>query len=58
MEILKVDMTFSVTKFLSTTAGLAIDNGLIKNVGDTVKSMCGMVHLMEITILKLLGIIY
>jgi len=32
-DINRVDMTFSVTKsFLSTTAGLAIDNGLIKNV--------------------------
>jgi CubicO group peptidase (beta-lactamase class C family) len=34
-EVDRVDMTFSVTKsFLSTTAGLAIDNGLIKNVND------------------------
>jgi CubicO group peptidase (beta-lactamase class C family) len=37
-DINRVDMTFSVTKsFLSTTAGLATDNGLIKSVSDTVK---------------------
>jgi CubicO group peptidase (beta-lactamase class C family) len=37
-DINRVDMTFSVTKsFLSTTAGLAIDNGLIKSVTDSVK---------------------
>ncbi|OGS72837.1 MAG: serine hydrolase [Flavobacteria bacterium RIFCSPLOWO2_12_FULL_35_11] len=37
-DIQRVDMTFSVTKsFLSTTAGLAIDNGLIKSVTDSVK---------------------
>lgn len=37
-DIHRVDMTFSVTKsFLSTTAGLAIDNGLIKSVTDGVK---------------------
>jgi CubicO group peptidase (beta-lactamase class C family) len=36
-DITRVDMTFSATKsFLSTTAGLAIDNGLIKNVSDKV----------------------
>jgi hypothetical protein len=36
-DIFRVDMTFSATKsFLSTTAGLAIDNGLIKNVSDKV----------------------
>lgn len=36
-DIGRVDMTFSVTKsFLSTTAGLAIDEGLIKNVTDKV----------------------
>tara|TARA_R110002124_G_scaffold91569_4_gene233069 strand:- start:684 stop:1826 length:1143 start_codon:yes stop_codon:yes gene_type:complete len=36
-DINRVDMTFSVTKsFLSTTAGLAIDNGLIKYVSDPV----------------------
>jgi len=36
-DISRVDMTFSVTKsFLSTTAGLAIDKGLIKNVSDKV----------------------
>lgn len=36
-DINRVDMTFSATKsFLSTTAGLAIDNGLIKNVTDNV----------------------
>ena len=34
-DINRVDMTFSVTKsYLSTVAGLAIDNGLIKNVND------------------------
>lgn len=38
-DVNRVDMTFSVTKsFLSTTAGLAIDSGLIKSVNDTVKS--------------------
>jgi len=38
-DIHRVDMTFSVTKsFLSTTAGLAIDDGLIKSVTDSVKS--------------------
>ena len=36
-DIRRVDMTFSVTKsFLSTTAGLAIDEGVIKNVNDKV----------------------
>ena len=36
-DITRVDMTFSVTKsFLSTMAGLAIDNGLIRNVSDKV----------------------
>lgn len=36
-DINRVDMTFSVTKsFLSTTAGLAIDEGLIKTVNDKV----------------------
>jgi CubicO group peptidase (beta-lactamase class C family) len=36
-DITRVDMTFSATKsFLSTTAGLAIDNGLIKNVSEKV----------------------
>jgi len=36
-DIYRVDMTFSATKsFLTTTAGLAIDNGLIKNVSDKV----------------------
>ncbi len=38
-DINRVDMTFSVTKsFLSTTAGLAVDNGLIKSVTDSVKN--------------------
>ena len=38
-DVDRVDMTFSVTKsFLSTTAGLAIDNGLIKSVTDSVKN--------------------
>ncbi len=36
-DIHRVDMTFSVTKsYLSTIAGLAIDQGLIKNVHDKV----------------------
>lgn len=36
-DISRVDMTFSATKsFLSTIAGLAIDDGLIKNVHDYV----------------------
>lgn len=38
-DVHRVDMTFSVTKsFLSTTTGLAIDNGLIKSVNDSVKN--------------------
>lgn len=37
-DIDRVDMTFSVTKsFLSTTAGLAIDKGLIYHVSDLLK---------------------
>jgi CubicO group peptidase (beta-lactamase class C family) len=36
-DIDRVDMTFSVTKsYLSTTAGLALDDGLISSVKDTV----------------------
>jgi CubicO group peptidase (beta-lactamase class C family) len=36
-DVERVDMTFSTTKsYLSTVAGLAIDNGLIKNVHDKV----------------------
>lgn len=36
-DVNRVDMSFSATKsFLSTTAGLAVDNGLIKNVHDKV----------------------
>ena len=36
-DVNRVDMTFSVTKsYLSTVAGLAVDNGLIKNVTDKV----------------------
>ncbi len=36
-DVSRVDMTFSVTKsYLSTIAGLAVDNGLIKNVTDKV----------------------
>lgn len=36
-DVTRVDMTFSTTKsYLSTVAGLAIDNGLIKNVTDKV----------------------
>jgi CubicO group peptidase (beta-lactamase class C family) len=36
-DVNRVDMTFSTTKsYLSTVAGLAIDNGLIKNVNDRV----------------------
>jgi len=38
-DVNRVDMTFSVTKsFLSTVAGLAIDQGLIKSVTDKVNS--------------------
>ena len=38
-DVKRVDMTFSGTKsFLSTIAGLAIDNGLIKNVSDKVSN--------------------
>ncbi|MFO7826069.1 MAG: serine hydrolase [Cyclobacterium sp.] len=38
-DIQRVDMTFSVTKsFLSTTAGLAIDEGWIKGVSEPVKN--------------------
>ncbi|SER18960.1 serine hydrolase domain-containing protein [Neolewinella agarilytica] len=37
-DIDRVDMTFSVTKsYLSTTAGLALDDGLIQSVNDPVK---------------------
>ena len=36
-DVNRVDMTFSVTKsFLSTMAGIALDDGLIKNVSDQV----------------------
>ncbi len=36
-DVNRVDMTFSATKgFLSTVAGLAVDDGLIKNVNDLV----------------------
>ncbi len=36
-DVKRVDMTFSVTKsFLSTVAGLAVDEGLIADVNDTV----------------------
>lgn len=36
-DVNRVDMTFSTTKsYLSTIAGLAVDNGLIKNVKDKV----------------------
>jgi CubicO group peptidase (beta-lactamase class C family) len=38
-DIQRVDMSFSATKsFLSTVAGLAVDNGLIKNVQDKVNN--------------------
>ncbi len=38
-EPARVDMTFSVTKsFLSTTVGLAVDRGLIRDVHDTVRA--------------------
>lgn len=38
-DINRVDMTFSVTKsFLSTTAGLAVDQGLIRSVNDKVSA--------------------
>lgn len=38
-DVNRVDMTFSATKsFLSTTTGLAIDNGLIKSVTDKVNT--------------------
>jgi CubicO group peptidase (beta-lactamase class C family) len=37
-DIKRVDMTFSVSKsFLSTVAGLAVDDHLIKNIDDSVK---------------------
>lgn len=36
-DVTRVDMTFSVTKsYLSTVTGLAVDNGLIRNVHDKV----------------------
>lgn len=36
-DVARVDMTFSVTKsYLSTIAGLAVDEGLIKNISDKV----------------------
>ncbi len=38
-DVKRVDMTFSGTKsFLSTVAGLAVDNGLVKNVTDKVSN--------------------
>lgn len=38
-DIRRVDMTFSVTKsFLSTTAGLAVDKGLIASIDDRVEN--------------------
>jgi len=38
-DVQRVDMTFSVTKsFLSTVAGLALQEGLIKNLGDKVNT--------------------
>lgn len=38
----RVDMTFSVSKsFLSTTVGLAVDRGLVRNVHDTVARYIG-----------------
>ena len=38
-DVNRVDMTFSATKsYLSTIAGLAVDNGLIKNVRDKVNN--------------------
>ncbi len=38
-DVNRVDMTFSVTKsYLSTIAGLAVDNGLIKSVTDKVNA--------------------
>ncbi len=41
-DIDRVDMTFSGTKsFLSTTAGLALDEGLIRNVSDKVNRYVG-----------------
>jgi hypothetical protein len=37
-DLERVDMTFSVTKsYLSTIAGLAVDNGLIENIDTVVK---------------------
>ena len=37
-DIKRVDMTFSVTKsFLSSTVGLAVDSGLIRNIDDPVR---------------------
>ncbi len=41
-DVNRVDMTFSVTKsYLSTIAGIAVDNGLIKNVTDKVNQYVG-----------------
>ena len=43
----RVDMTFSVTKsFLSTTVGLALDRGLIRDLGDRVREYVGPVHVL------------
>ncbi len=40
----RVDMTFSVTKsFVSTTVGLAVERGLIRNIDDTVYKAVGPV---------------
>jgi CubicO group peptidase (beta-lactamase class C family) len=47
-EPLRVDMTHSVTKsFLSSIVGLAIDQGLIKNVNDTVAKYIPPVELYD-----------
>lgn len=41
-DLNRVDMTFSVTKsFLSTTVGLAVDQGLIRNIKDKVSAYVG-----------------
>jgi hypothetical protein len=58
-DINRVDMTFSATKsYLSTVAGLAIYNGLIKNVNDKVNQYVWTNRLKANIIQKSPGIIY
>ncbi len=47
-EPFRVDMTHSVAKsFLSSTVGIAFDNGLIRNIDDKVDLYMAPIHIME-----------